>query len=148
MTDGRGIRPAASRGRTGRWNEPGQSSERHLTRQLQAILGQEGFVHLCQALGGTRLYVPHAFRADHDLVGAVGQDLADKLSRAMAPATIRVPLGRRERALHYRGEGLSDARIAVKLGMTENGVGKLFAREETLPDRPNKISKEAQMSSF
>jgi hypothetical protein len=120
--------------------------ERHLTRQLQAILGAEGFVHLCQALGGTRLYVPHAFRADHDLVGAVGQELADKLSRAMAPATIRVPLGRRERALHYRTQGLSDAKIALKLGITENGVGKLFGREEVLPDRPGSAKSERQLT--
>ena len=120
--------------------------ERHLTRQLQAILGQEGFVHLCQALGGTRLYVPHAFRADHDLVGAVGQELADKLSRAMAPATIRVPLGRRERALHYRAEGLSDAKIALRLGITENGVGKLFGRERDLPDRPGSAKSDRQLT--
>jgi hypothetical protein len=120
--------------------------ERHLTLQLQKILGMEGFVRLCQALGGTRLYVPHAFRADHDLVGAVGAELADKLSRAMAPATIRVPLGRRERALQYRAEGMSDAKIALQLGITENGVGRLFAREPDLPDRPGSAKNERQLT--
>lgn len=119
-----------------------------LTLHLQAILGMDGYIALCDALGGTRLYVPFQFGDEHAVIGAIGRNLADKLSRAMAPATIRVPLARRERALHLRKQGLSDARIAVKLGMTENGVGKLFAREEVLPDRPGAGRSDPQMSLF
>ena len=116
-----------------------------LKLELQGILGMEGFVQLCQELGGTRLYVAYAMRDDHDAVQALGRDLANKLSRALAPATIRVPLARRERALFYRGQGLSDARIARRLGMTENGVSKLFGREQNLPTRPGAGKEPAQM---
>ncbi|MBB3858899.1 hypothetical protein GGQ88_000139 [Novosphingobium hassiacum] len=123
-------------------------NEGHLTIQLQAILGVEGCVRFCQALGGTRVYVSHRFSDDHAAVEAVGRDLADKLSRAWAPATIRVPLARRERALFYRQQGLSDAKIALLLGITENGVGKLFKREADLPDRPGSAKSGAQLNLF
>jgi len=119
-----------------------------LALHLQAILGMDGYISLCGDLGGTRLYVPYSFSDEHAVVGAVGRDLADKLSRAMAPATIRVPLARRERALYWRAKGLSDAAVARKLGMTENGIGKLFAREQALPERPGSASRDRQMSLF
>lgn len=122
--------------------------EGRLTIQLQAILGMEGYVHFCQALGGTRVYVSHRFSDDHGVIQAVGREKADKLSRAIAPATIRVPLARRERALYYREQGLSDAKIALKLGITENGVGKLFKREPDLPDRPGSAKNSGQLSLF
>lgn len=118
----------------------------YLTLQLQGILGEERFVAFAQELGGTRVYIPHRLRDDHEIVEVVGREAADKLSRAMAPATIRVPLARRVRALFFRRQGLSDARIARKLGMTENGVAKLFAREDDLPDRPGKSKSAAQLS--
>ncbi|MEA3264171.1 MAG: hypothetical protein U9R07_11890 [Pseudomonadota bacterium] len=117
-----------------------------LKLELQAILGEEGFVRLCQELGGTRLYVAYEMKDGHDAVEALGREMADKLSRALAPATIRIPLAKRERALFYRRQGLSDAKIARKLGMTENGVGKLFGREADLPDRPGRGKEPAQLS--
>lgn len=119
-----------------------------LKTHLRAILGDEGFVLLCQELGGTRLYVPHKLADDHEIVQIVGRDAADKLSRELARAQIRVPLARRERALYWRMKGLSAARIARKLGMTETGVDKLFAREADLPDRPGKSSNPAQLALF
>lgn len=116
-----------------------------LALHLRAILGEEGFVSFTQALGGTRVYVPWNLRDDSDVVQAVGRELADKLSRAMAPATIRVPLARHERALYYRAQGLSDAAIARRLGITENGVGKLFKRTVDLPERPKKARSPMQL---
>lgn len=118
----------------------------YLKTQLAAVLGQEGLVRFCQEYGGTRVYVPHKLADDHDIVTTIGRDLADKLSRAMAPCTIRVPLARRERALYYRAAGMSDAQIARRLGITENGVGKLFSREADLPDRPGKGTSPAQLT--
>ena len=118
-----------------------------LKLHLMAILGEEGFVRLCQELGGIRLYIAYRLRDDHDVVQALGRELADKLSRELAPATIRVPLARRERALWYRNrEGLSDARIARRLGMTETGVTKLFGREDRLPDRPGRGKEPSQLT--
>ena len=123
-----------------------QTGSGRLALGLQAILGMDGFVALCQELGGTRLYIPWTMRDGSDVVEAVGRELADKLSRAMAPATIRVPLARRERALYWREKGLSDSRIARKLGMTENGVAKLFKREDDLPERPGRGKEAAQLT--
>ncbi|MGE0773540.1 MAG: hypothetical protein AB7L36_00655 [Sphingomonadaceae bacterium] len=116
-----------------------------LTRHLQAILGEEGFVHFCQELGGTRVYVPYSLRDENEIVQAVGRDAAEKLSRELAPATIRVPLARRDRAVYFRRQGLSNPQIARKLGITETGVEKLFGREPHLPDRPGRCRNEAQL---
>lgn len=122
--------------------------EFNLLLQLQAILGKEGYVRLCQELGGTRIYVSHEFRDDHEVVQTVGRAQADKLSRAMAPATIRVPLARRERALFYRAQGMSNGKIARLLGITENGVEKLFGREQDLPERPGSAKHDRQLNLF
>jgi len=124
------------------------SRDGQLTIHLRAVLGEEGYVRFCQALGGTRVYVPWNLRDDSDVVEAVGREAADKLSRRFAPATIRVPLARRERALYYRRQGLSDAAIARKLGITENGVGKLFRREQDLPPRPRSDKNPSQLDLF
>ncbi len=123
-----------------------QTPPGRLALELQAILGMDGFVALCEELGGTRLYIAWTMRDGSDLVETIGRELADKLSRAMAPATIRVPLARRERALYWRAKGLSDARIARKLGMTENGVAKLFGREDHLPERPGRGKEPTQIA--
>ena len=121
--------------------------EGRLLTHLRAVLGEEGFVHFCQALGGTRVYVPYKCRDDNEVVAAIGREMADKLSRALAPATIRVPLARRERALFFRGtQGMSNAAIARKLGITEGGVNKLFARERDLPDKAGSGRSPAQLN--
>lgn len=126
----------------------GLTRDGRLTLHLHSILGEDGFVRFCQALGGTRVYVSWKLSDDHDVVQAVGREAADKLSRQLAPATIRVPLARRERALYYRRQGLSDAAIARKLGITENGVGKLFRREQDLPPRPRSAKSPSQLDLF
>jgi hypothetical protein len=115
-----------------------------LSGELLAMLGEDGFVGLTQAFGGTRLYVPHKVDEDHEIAKAVGLVRALRLSRRFAPAVLRVPLAREQRALHYRGQGLSNAEIARKLGITESGVDKLFLRR---PDAPAKGSAN-QLSLF
>ncbi len=119
-----------------------------LKAHLQQTLGQDLFIRLCQGLGGTRLYIAYNPRSDGELVEVLGAEGAALLSRALAPATIRIPLARRERALFYRAQGKSDARIARLLGMTENGVSKLFARECDLPQRPSDGHKGARQLSL
>jgi hypothetical protein len=119
--------------------------EHHLSRHLLQILGEADFVRLCQELGGTRIYVPYKAEGS-ELANAIGGQASEKLSRALAPATIRVPLARRERALFYRRQGLTDPQIARKLGITENGVAKLFDREAELPERQGSRTSAAQLS--
>ena len=120
--------------------------EHHLSRHLVQILGEADFVRLCQELGGTRVYIPYKCREGSDLVEALGQDACEKLSRALAPATIRVPLARRERAIYYRAQDMSNAKIARKLGITETGVNRIFEGEADLPDRPGVAAKNGQLS--
>jgi hypothetical protein len=115
-----------------------------LSNELLAMLGEDGFVQLTQAFGGTRLYLPYKLDEEHEIAVAVGIDRARRLSRRYAPAVLRIPLAREHRALHYRGQGLSNAEIARKLGITESGVDKLFLRR---PDAPAKGSA-SQLSLF
>lgn len=124
------------------------SRDLKLTHHLRAILGDDGFIRLVEALGGVRIYVSWEMRDTNDVVQAVGRVAANKLSKAFAPATIRIPLARRELALHYRKQGLTDQAIARKLRITENGVGKLFKREVGLPERRVSARNPSQLDLF
>ncbi|MES2987657.1 MAG: hypothetical protein V4808_07110 [Pseudomonadota bacterium] len=106
---------------------------RALTEQLKSLLGEAAFVALAEAFGGTRLYVPHTIPADHEIARAIGIEAAARLSKRLAPDTIRMPLARELRARHYRAHNLSNAAIARKLGLTEGGVEKLFKRMDNPP---------------
>lgn len=99
-----------------------------LSQELPALLGDAAFVALAEAFGGTRLYVPQTIGEDHEIAQAIGLDAARRLSRRHSPSWIRVPLAREARARHYRAQGLSNAAIARRLGITETGVDKLFRR--------------------
>jgi DNA-binding NarL/FixJ family response regulator len=96
--------------------------------ELVALIGESALIALAEAFGGTRLYVPATLDDSHRIVRAIGPDAAQALCRQFGPATIRVPLAREPRAVRYRSEGLSNARIAARLGLTEGGVSGLFKR--------------------
>lgn len=106
-----------------------------MTSQIEAdaelldVLGEDGLFDLAEAFGGTRLYVPPHIPSDHPIIAAIGHDRAEALSIRFSPDYIRVPLARRIRAVRHRAAGLSNARIAVRLGMTETGVNRLFKRQ-------------------
>jgi len=106
-----------------------------LSGPLLNLLGEAGFIALVEAFGGTRLYVPTTIAQDDEIAQAIGIDAAHKLSRRYAPSTLRVPLARELRARHYRANGLSNARIARKLGVTEPSVNKMFARMDNVPEK-------------
>lgn len=105
--------------------------------EIEELIGEEALVRLAEAFGGTRLFVPVKMTLRHEIAKAIGIDAARQLSERLAPDVIKVPLAREQRARHYRGQGLSNAAIARKLGMTESGVERLFAR---IPDAPEKGS--------
>lgn len=96
--------------------------------ELQELIGEDALVRLADAFAGTRLYIPHAIAADHPIAQAIGVEAAAALSRRLAPDVIRVPLAREPRARHYRRTGMTNAQIATRLGITEPGVNRLFAR--------------------
>lgn len=107
-------------------------SER-LTESLKALLGVDALVALAERFGGRRLYIPQTIGPEHEIAAAIGTEEAAKLSRRYSLAYIRVPLARDLRARHYRARGLSNGEICSKLGITETGVDKLFARMDRPP---------------
>ena len=107
-------------------------SEDRLSAELLALLGEEDFLRLAEAYGGSRLYVPENEEGTA-LFKAVGAEAARKLSRRYSRAYLRIPLARAARARQYRQQGLSNAEIAKRLGMTESGVDRLFARMDDPP---------------
>lgn len=108
-----------------------------LTDDLIDLLGEEVFVLLVEAFGGTRLYVRHNPAPNDGLSETIGATNAALLAERYAPDVLRIPLARQLRARHYRAAGLSNAQIARKLGITETGVDKLFKR---MPSPPKKGS--------
>ncbi|WP_374410645.1 hypothetical protein [Novosphingobium colocasiae] len=95
---------------------------------LIAVVGEEATVALAETFGGTRLYIPSSAKDGHPITRTIGREAARALCDKFGPAAIRVPLARELRARRYRAEGLSNARIAVRLGITEGGVRSLFKR--------------------
>jgi hypothetical protein len=99
-----------------------------LVADLMALLGEDGYFRLCDKLGGVRLAVPRD-PARSELPAQVGAEIAGHLSKAYPGGYIRVPIARTLRARRYRDAGMSNRDIALRLGMTENAVMKLFIRE-------------------
>lgn len=107
------------------------SSDGHGDRSdLVDLIGKTAVIALAEEFGGTRLYIPSRSKACHPITRAVGPEASQVLCDHYSSATIRVPLARELRAQRYRDDGLSNARIAVRLGLTESGVRNLFKRLE------------------
>lgn len=106
--------------------------------ELLNAIGEAATFALAEEFAGTRLYVPWRVPDSHRIVRAIGREAANALCAHYSPATIKVPLLRELRARHYRAKGLSTAKIAVRLGLTESGVSKLFQRLKALEAGPGK----------
>ena len=96
--------------------------------ELAQHLSEGEIVALTEAFGGTRLYIPVRMTEDHRICVALGFNAALRLWECIGPGAFRVPIARALRFRHYRNQGLSKAKIARLLGMTETGVGKLERR--------------------
>ena len=108
-----------------------------LSDELLALLGEDAVFALAEEYAGTRLYVPSKRLGDrHLIVRAIGREAADKLHERFGTATIRMPLMRDLRARRHRENGMSVQRIAVRRGMTENGVGRILKRLGATKRRP------------
>lgn len=109
-------------------------SEQRLSAILLSLLGSAGLVRLAEKRGGTRLYVP---ASGETLARDLGEEAATLLADRYGGFYIRVPLARELRARHYRAAGCSNAEIALRLGMSETGVDRLF---QAMPNKPVKGS--------
>lgn len=96
--------------------------------ELIEIIGEDAVIALAEVFGGTRLHVPKKIREGHGIERAIGRDAANALSAHYSPISIRIPVLREQRANALRASGFSNAKIATRLGMTETGVSRIFAR--------------------
>lgn len=100
-----------------------------ITADLIEILGEDGFFALTEAFAGVRLFVPRDI-ARSELPEKIGETLAKALSRSYGANYVKVPLARTFRARRYRKAELSNRDIALRLGLTESAVEKIFTREK------------------
>lgn len=112
------------------------------TNDLIELLGHADFIRLVENYAGCRLFIRSNIRHsttsdnisvkttfDNDpLAEAIGEEAARKLEQHLGGCCIRVPLARELRARHYRKQGMTNAKIAVRIGMTESGVEGIFKR--------------------
>lgn len=91
-------------------------------------IGEDAFCLLSENYGGLRIYVPE--NVDRSTLPSVmGRETAALLAARYPNDYIRVPLSKEWRALRYREAGITNRAIARRLGMTENGVMKIFQRD-------------------
>ena len=94
--------------------------------ELIAVIGITALIALAEHFGGTRKYIPARYKPGHPIVAAIGIEAATALAKTYAPDQIIVPLAIQLRAVHYREQGYSNARIATRLCRSEKGVEKIF----------------------
>ncbi len=103
-----------------------------IEQELIEYLGEEDFLTLVENFAGTRLFIAKLCRQEPSQIECrVNRRTAEILSRYYGGSYVNVPMARTFRAVLYRKQGLSNSRIAVKLGITENGVEKMFRRLKT-----------------
>jgi hypothetical protein len=95
---------------------------------LSVLLTEEQLVAFTEEFGGTRLYLPAKLKEGHPIARAIGHGAALRLIEAIGAGTINVPLARDLRARYYRAQGLSQTKIARRLGMSEVGVCVMLKR--------------------
>ncbi|WP_070998512.1 hypothetical protein [Brucella inopinata] len=100
-----------------------------LENELRGYLGDDAFLKLVERFAGKRLFIAKLCRQKPSQVEClINRRTAEILSRYYGGSYVNVPMARSFRAVRYRNQGLSNSRIAVKLGITENGVEKIFQR--------------------
>lgn len=105
-------------------------SDLRLSDELRGIIGDDAFLKLLEKHAGSRLYVPRKGAA---LSRLIGRENVSQLAERYAGSYIRVPLARAFRVRAYREAGLSNAKIALRLGVTETAVDKILAKMTEKP---------------
>lgn len=105
-----------------------QKRKRQGRHRIHQLIGDDAFLRLVEKFGGNRIYVSRK-NVDGNLLGDVlDQEAIESLIDEYGGLHMRVPIAREFRALHYREQGLSNRKIAARLGMTEPGLNQLFGR--------------------
>lgn len=97
--------------------------------KLELAVGKDDFAALVNAFPGSSFKLTAVASAASKIREELGDEIAVKLMSAYPPGLVlRIPLAREFKAQRLRAQGLSNAKIAVRLGITETGVDKLFRR--------------------
>lgn len=94
---------------------------------LTDVIGAEATLALIEAFAGTRVYVPSRVRVHGPLAKAVGQEAAAALADVHGGCYIVPPAAKRWRTSVYRERGLSYAKIALRIGVSEHTVWRYLA---------------------
>lgn len=95
--------------------------------ELLNLIGPAGYFVLIEQYGGTRFLVPKNVEQSKHLK-PLGFDTLTLMSNKYGGETLKIPLDREFLARTYSGQGLSNAKVARKLRMSESGVEYLFHR--------------------
>lgn len=105
-----------------------QDRENHAAA-LMELLGEDGFFVLVDNFPGVDVFAPEDLTKSN-LPNVLGLDVTRKLSEVYRRNYIPVPLARTFRARRYRASGMSNRDIALRLGLTQSAVEKIFNREK------------------
>lgn len=98
-------------------------------RELLALIGETAYVALADQFGGTDIYIPEKAEGSK-LAEAIGLDAARILAEEYRRDQLVVPLSRELRAHYYRRQGETPVVIARRLGMSRQGVQRIFSEAE------------------
>lgn len=101
-----------------------------LVDELAQVIGQPSLMKLCEAFGGTKLYVPARFTATHPIAATIGMKAATILSEHYYGTMIDLPKAhlRRTRVLEMAQSGtMTIADAARACDYTERRVYQLLA---------------------
>lgn len=97
------------------------------------VPGIDGAVRFILAFGGAELAIARNPRDDNELVEMFGRDRAEALAELTVPR--RIPLAKPWLAGHFRAQGLSSARIARKLRVSDTSVRGYLRRADANRER-------------
>lgn len=98
-----------------------------IEQELIEYLGEDDFFKLVENFAGTRLYVSSLATSRMTMIEKhIGRKVAEVMNRYYGGATLDMPLARKFRARRYRQQGMSNRQVALRLGLREDAVEKIF----------------------
>lgn len=106
---------------------------------LAEVIGFTATLHLLALFGGTRIYIPETLPADHFLVRALGQHVAQTLSDHYAREQLEIPhaesfalLQRTRHVAALIRSGLDTVAIATLVGISNRQLNRYRENAKTL----------------
>lgn len=96
--------------------------------RLAEVIGVPAALALIEAFPGLRPYIPK--QPTERIIAVIGPEAAEKLARAWGGEYLKVPSAKPWRVTIYRGRGFSYADIALRVGLSEDGVWRILSRAE------------------